>query len=120
MPQGSVGLSKSRVMAGLQCPKRLWWTVHEPTAPELEPDETLQAFFDDGHLVGEVARTYVPGGVLIDLVELQGGVPCTKVVPPAPQYGIQPCNQHAHVLYPAVPRVRQLSNAAPKPPHAPR
>jgi predicted RecB family nuclease len=67
MPEGSVGLSKSRVMAGLQCHKRLWWTVHEPAAPELEPDEALQALFDDGHLVGEVARTYVPGGVLIDL-----------------------------------------------------
>ena len=54
-------------MAGLQCHKRLWWTLHEPAAPELEPDEALQAIFDDGHLVGEVARTYVPGGVLIDL-----------------------------------------------------
>jgi predicted RecB family nuclease len=67
MLSGSVGLSKSRVMSGLQCHKRLWWTVHEPTAPELEPDEALQALFDGGHLVGEVARTYVPGGVLIDL-----------------------------------------------------
>ena len=61
-----IGLSKSRVMAGLQCHKRLWWTVHEPTAPELVPDEALQAIFDDGHQVGAVARTYVPGGVLID------------------------------------------------------
>lgn len=67
MPSASVGLSKSRVMSGLQCHKRLWWTVHEPTAPELEPDEALQARFDDGHLVGKVARTYVPGGVLINL-----------------------------------------------------
>jgi hypothetical protein len=54
-------------MAGLQCHKRLWWTVHEPTAPELQPDEALQAVFDEGTRVGEVARTYVPGGVLIDL-----------------------------------------------------
>jgi predicted RecB family nuclease len=54
-------------MAGLQCHKRLWWTVHEPTAPELQPDEALQAVFDEGSRVGEVARTYVPGGVLIDL-----------------------------------------------------
>jgi predicted RecB family nuclease len=67
MPPRAVGLSKSRVMAGLQCHKRLWWTVHEPTAPELQPDEALQAVFDEGTQVGEVARTYVPGGVLIDL-----------------------------------------------------
>jgi len=66
MPPG-VGLSKSRVMAPLQCHKRLWWTVHEPTAPELRPDGALQALFDDGLQVGQVARTYVPGGVLIDL-----------------------------------------------------
>jgi len=67
MPPRSAGLSKSRVMAGLQCHKRLWWTIHEPTASELQPDEALQAVFDEGTQVGEVARTYVPGGVLIDL-----------------------------------------------------
>jgi hypothetical protein len=67
MPPGAIRLSKSRVMAGLQCHKRLWWTVHEPAAPELQPDEALQAVFDEGTQVGEVARAYVPGGVLIDL-----------------------------------------------------
>ena len=67
MPPRTVGLSKSRVTAGLQCHKRLWWTVHEPAAPELHPNEALQAVFDEGTHVGEVARTYVPGGVLIDL-----------------------------------------------------
>jgi hypothetical protein len=67
MPPGAIRLSKSRVMAGLQCHKRLWWTVHEPGAPELTPDEALQAVFDEGIHVGEAARTYVPGGVLIDL-----------------------------------------------------
>src|SRR5713101_6153757 len=67
MPPGVIRLSKSRVMAGLQCHKRLWWTVHEPTAPELQPDEALHALFDDGTHVGEVARTHVPGGLLIDL-----------------------------------------------------
>ena len=30
-----VRLSKSRFLIGLQCAKRLWWTVHEPDAPEL-------------------------------------------------------------------------------------
>ena len=67
MPPGAVRLSKSRVLAGLQCHKRLWWTVHEPEAPELQPDEALQALFDDGTYVGRVARAHVPGGVLIDL-----------------------------------------------------
>jgi hypothetical protein len=54
-------------MSGLQCHKRLWWTVHEPDAPELEPDDALQATFDRGSRVTEVARGYVPGGLLIDL-----------------------------------------------------
>ena len=67
MPPRAIRLSKSRVMAGLQCHKRLWWAVHEPSAPELQPDEALQAQLDGGTQVGEVVRTYVPGGVLIDL-----------------------------------------------------
>ncbi len=54
-------------MAGLQCHKLLWWMTHEPAAPELEIDEARQAVFDQGHRVGALARTYVPGGVLIDL-----------------------------------------------------
>jgi predicted RecB family nuclease len=61
------GLSKSRVMAGLQCHKLLWWMVHEPTAPEIEPDEQGQAMMDRGTRIGEIARGYVPGGLAIDL-----------------------------------------------------
>ena len=61
------GLSKSRYLAGLQCHKQLWWRVREPEAPELVPDASTQAVFDAGTHVGEVARRYVPGGVLIDL-----------------------------------------------------
>lgn len=60
-------LSKSRVMAGLQCRKRLWWEVHEPDSPELAPDDRLRVIFDRGHRVGGLARAFVPGGVLIDL-----------------------------------------------------
>lgn len=59
-------LSKSRYMAGLQCTKRLWWTIHEPNAVELVPDPVQQALFDRGHQVGELAREHRPGGVLID------------------------------------------------------
>jgi predicted RecB family nuclease len=67
MTNSAVGLSKSRVMAGLQCHKLLWWMVHEPTAPELQPDDLAQATMDRGSRVGELARTYVPGGLVIDL-----------------------------------------------------
>ncbi|HTY07149.1 MAG TPA: DUF2779 domain-containing protein [Gemmatimonadales bacterium] len=60
-------LSKSRFTSGLQCHKKLWWEVHEPDAPELQPDRVLQDLFDQGHQVGEAARARYPGGVLIDL-----------------------------------------------------
>jgi predicted RecB family nuclease len=66
MPR-TYGLSKSRFTSGLQCHKQLWWRVHEPAAPELVPDAAQQVRFDNGTLVGVVARGYVPGGTLIDL-----------------------------------------------------
>jgi Domain of unknown function(DUF2779) len=62
-----VGLSKSRVMAGLQCHKLLWWMVHEPEASELRMDDQTQIALDRGTRIGEIARTYVPGGVVIGL-----------------------------------------------------
>src|SRR2546428_8654053 len=60
-------LSKSRFTSGLQCHKKLWWEVHEPDAPELQPDKVLQDLFDQGLQAGEAARARYPGGVLIDL-----------------------------------------------------
>ncbi len=62
-----VGLSKSRTLKGLQCHKLLWWMAHEPAAAELEIDPLRRAVLDQGRRVGTLARTYVPGGVLIDL-----------------------------------------------------
>lgn len=67
MPRpSSTRLSKSRYCAGLQCVKQLWWRVHEPDAPELVAAPALQAVFDRGHRVGELARERFPGGVLVD------------------------------------------------------
>jgi len=60
-------LSKSRYRDGLQCQKMLWWKVHEPNAPELVVGPEQQETFDQGNRVGEIAREYVAGGVLIDL-----------------------------------------------------
>jgi hypothetical protein len=59
-------LSKTSFVHGLQCARRQWWTVHEGDAPELRPGLSLQAVFDAGNRVGEVARDHVPGGVLIE------------------------------------------------------
>src|SRR5213596_1026294 len=60
-------LSKSRLLAGLQCHKQLWWRVHEPDAPELVPNPALRNVLNQGTEVGRVARERVPGGLLIDL-----------------------------------------------------
>jgi predicted RecB family nuclease len=59
-------ISKSRFCVGLQCLKRLWWEFHEPDAPELKPDGSLQVVFDRGHRVGELARERFGGGTLVD------------------------------------------------------
>jgi predicted RecB family nuclease len=58
-------LSKSRFLAGLQCPLRLWYSCFEPNlASETTPAQ--QALFDTGHQVGELARDRYPQGKLID------------------------------------------------------
>ena len=60
-------LSKSKLIAYRQCPKRLWLEVHQP---ELKEDSAeTQARFQMGHQVGEIARRiYDPEGkgALID------------------------------------------------------
>jgi hypothetical protein len=48
-------LTKTDYLAGLQCPKNLWLRINEPGAKEIEVEEG----------VDELARTYVPGGILI-------------------------------------------------------
>ena len=65
MTRASTRLSKSRFLTGLQCHKQLWWSVHEPGAPELLPSADLEARFEAGKLVGKAARRYVPGGELV-------------------------------------------------------
>ncbi len=54
-------LSKSKYLLGLQCPKYLWTVLHEPEKIP-EPDKGLQHRFDQGHLVGELAKTLFPEG----------------------------------------------------------
>ena len=57
-------LSKTRYLSGDQCHLRLWHDAHSPDlAPEV--DDTLQAIFDTGHEVGELACSRYPGGHLV-------------------------------------------------------
>ena len=55
------GLSKSRFLSGAQCHLRLWYDYHERDLAA-EPDDTLQAIFETGHEVGELACKRYPGG----------------------------------------------------------
>lgn len=59
------GLTKTDYMSGVQCHKLLWLRRHEPDAKELQPDKVLQDLFDQGNLVGALARDRFPGGVLV-------------------------------------------------------
>lgn len=55
-------LTKSLFVTGCQCPKLLWWTVHEPHAPELVPNKVMLDRFDQGRHVGKLARHRFPDG----------------------------------------------------------
>ena len=58
-------LSKSRFLAGLQCPLRLWTLCREPEKASL-PSAFQKALFETGKKVGALARQRYPGGVLIN------------------------------------------------------
>lgn len=58
------GLSKSRIAAFEQCPKRLWLQVHRRDLAGEDTGRELR--FAAGHEVGEVACSLVPGGIMIE------------------------------------------------------
>jgi len=65
MTSKSPMLSKSRFLAGLQCPLRLWHQVYNPKlAAKVSPAQ--QAIFDMGHDVGRAATRLYPQGILIE------------------------------------------------------
>ena len=64
-------LSKSKIISGLQCAKRLYLEIHQP---ELREDSAhTESLFAMGHRVGEVAQELVPGGVMIEMANGLGG-----------------------------------------------
>lgn len=58
-------LSKSRFLAGLQCPLRLWYQCYDRELAA--PISALQqSLFDTGHRIGRMATRQYPGGILIE------------------------------------------------------
>ncbi|MFC2021094.1 DUF2779 domain-containing protein [Chloroflexota bacterium] len=70
-------LSKSRYLLGLQCLKYLWTSFHEPEKIA-EPDAATRYLFDQGHLVGELAKKLFPGGVDIPVDDFMGSIRQTR------------------------------------------
>src|SRR6516225_1105079 len=70
-------LTKSRYVAGCQCLKRLYLSVH---APELasHPDESDQAIIDKGREVGLLARKMFPGGVAVECPDREEAIRATR------------------------------------------
>jgi hypothetical protein len=61
-------ISKSKYLAGLQCLKYLWTLINEPEKiPQY--DEVAMFRFQQGHEVGELAKSLFPGGI-----EMQHGI----------------------------------------------
>lgn len=57
-------LSKTKLLAWRQCPKRLWLQSHKPDVGEVTDDITRG--FHIGYEVGDVARKLYPNGLLIE------------------------------------------------------
>ena len=57
-------LSKSKFLSGLQCHKRLYLEIHQPTLAT-PPDASTQAILDMGTEIGILAQQRFPGGALV-------------------------------------------------------
>jgi len=73
----TIMLSKSRYLNGLQCPQLLWIATNEPDRIP-SPDPALQHIFDQGHLVGELAKKLFPGGIDLPTDNFMDNIKLTK------------------------------------------
>src|SRR3989304_7903720 len=75
----SIMLSKSRYLNGLQCPRLLWIASNQPERIP-EPDASTQHIFDQGHLVGELAKKLLPEGIDVPNDDFMANIAMTKEV----------------------------------------
>lgn len=71
-------LSKSKLLAYRQCPKRLWLQTHRPELAEV--DAATSAVMASGTNVGEVFRSLYANGVLIDDENLGDALASTRAI----------------------------------------
>jgi len=69
-------LSKSKIIAHRQCPKRLWLQINRPELTQISA--ATQVRFDEGNKVGDIARKNYPGGVFIETLNRQAAIKLTK------------------------------------------
>lgn len=81
-PAHAFRLSKSKIIAGRQCLKRLWLQVHRPEAAD---DSASQVAFANGYAVGDLAHALHPGGILVgDYRDPAGSLARTQALLAAP------------------------------------
>jgi len=90
------GLSKSRLLAWRQCPKRLWLQINNPELAEY--DNAQSARLSAGTYVGEVAQDLCPNGVLIDAEDLTQAIADTASALQTPTPIFEATFQHNGVL----------------------
>ena len=69
-------LSKSKYLLGLQCPRYMWISAHQPE--EIEVDIGTQARFDEGHAVGELAKQLYSKGKDIQTEDFEENIKETE------------------------------------------
>ena len=70
-------LTKSKYLAGLQCSKYQWVVLNEPDRIP-KPDAITQHRFDQGHLIGELAKKLFPDGIDISADDFKGNIRQTE------------------------------------------
>ncbi|MDP2925201.1 MAG: DUF2779 domain-containing protein [Nanoarchaeota archaeon] len=101
-------LTKSKYMVGLQCPKYLWILFHEKHRIP-EADEETQHRFDQGHLIGELAKKLWRNGIDVNdedfIKSLKKTEDALKLKVPLFEAGFKPKNERiysrADILEPA-------------------
>ena len=71
------GLSKSRYTAFCQCPKNLWLKVYKPE--EAKDDPALQARFEQGNEVGDLAMQLFGDSVEVTTKNADGSLDLTAM-----------------------------------------